>query len=186
MDRVELSLIGMIVHLERPATVDSCPEPAVRKSDIRWSCSAPNRAAFEPANQRRTRQIALRGGSRRLSRTGSDLSVWLWAAGHRHPEVREPRSLRHLAQPRTVPRAAPKAAVGTSREAHRFSGIAAPVRHVRLRLQSSPGAPSHVSPRRTRPQSALPKSSHGTNVEPSGPSPVQTVKPKIVSSGPIP
>jgi len=31
--------------------------------------------------------------------------VWLWAAGHRHPEVREPRSLQHLAQPRTVPRA---------------------------------------------------------------------------------
>jgi hypothetical protein len=34
------SHIGMIVHLERPATVDSCPEPAVRKSDIRWSCRA--------------------------------------------------------------------------------------------------------------------------------------------------
>src|SRR5664279_763893 len=93
MDRVELSHIGMIVHLERPATVDSCPEPAVRKSDIRWSCRAPDRAAFEPANQRRTRQVALRGGSRRLRRTGSDLSVWLWAAGHGHSDVRQPRSL---------------------------------------------------------------------------------------------
>src|SRR5664279_4775144 len=75
---------------------------------------APNRAAFEPANQRRTRQVALRGGSRCLRRTGSDLSVWLWATGHRHPEVREPRSLQRLAQLRTVPRAPPKAAVRTS------------------------------------------------------------------------
>src|SRR5664279_6265409 len=111
MDRVELSHIGMIVHLERPGTVDSCPEPAVRKSDIRWSCSAPDRAAFEPANQRRARQIAICRGSRRLRRTGSDLSVRLWAAGNGHPEVREPRSLQHLAQPRTVPRAPPKVAV---------------------------------------------------------------------------
>src|SRR5664280_1000632 len=118
MDRVELSHIGMIVHLERPATVDSCPEPAVRKSDIRWSCRAPDRTAFEPASRRGTRQIADCGGRDRLRRTGSGVSVWLWAAGHGQPKVREPRSLQHLAQPRTVPRAAPKAAVGYVR--HRF------------------------------------------------------------------
>src|SRR5664280_2435953 len=113
MDRVELSHIGMIVHLERPATVDSCSQPAVRTCEIRWSRRAPDRTAFEPANQRRTRQTApRRGRSRRLRWTGSDLSVWLWAAGHGYPKVREPRSLQHLAQPRTVPRAAPKAAVG--------------------------------------------------------------------------
>src|SRR5664280_2316774 len=74
-------------------------------------CGAPDRAAFEPANQRRVRQIAICRGSRRLRRTGSDLSVRLWAAGNGHPEVREPRSLQHLAQPRTVPRAPPKVAV---------------------------------------------------------------------------
>src|SRR5664280_1029456 len=104
----------MTVCLEGLRPLTSCSEPAVRRSEIRWSRSAPDRAAFELADQRRTRQIALRRGSRRLSRTGSDLSVWLWAAGHRHPELREPRSLQHLAQPRTIPRAEPKAAVGTS------------------------------------------------------------------------
>src|SRR5664280_818769 len=36
-------------------------------------CGAPDRAAFEPANQRRVRQIAICRGSRRLRRTGSDL-----------------------------------------------------------------------------------------------------------------
>jgi hypothetical protein len=75
MDRVDLSHIGMIVHLERPATVDSCPEPAVRKSDIRWSCSAPGRIRTCGTRFRKPLLYPLSyGGARR--------SVKGWSAPH--------------------------------------------------------------------------------------------------------
>jgi Sigma-70, region 4 len=45
------SLIGMTVCLEGLRPLTSCSEPAVRRSEIRWSRSAPDRAAFEPAHR---------------------------------------------------------------------------------------------------------------------------------------
>ena len=110
--RASFPVIGIDRATDRPATVRA-PSPRFVHARSGGRGVAPDRTAFEPANQRRTRQTApRRGRSRRLRWTGSDLSVWLWAAGHGYPKVREPRSLQHLAQPRTVPRAAPKAAVG--------------------------------------------------------------------------
>src|SRR5664279_1544208 len=80
MDRVELSHIGMIVHLERPATVDSCPEPAVRKSDIRWSCSAPGRIRTCGTRFRKPLLYPLSyGGARRSVRLVRAECAW-WAS----------------------------------------------------------------------------------------------------------
>jgi hypothetical protein len=56
----------------------------------------------------------LRRASRRLRSRASGPPVRLCAAGHGYPDVRQPRSLQRLAQPRTVLRSAPKAAIGTS------------------------------------------------------------------------